>query len=157
MNTEDTKRVGGLVDVDLEDLKQKKQKRIIGRFVFYLVQVFFFLFSSLLGYLFVLWEHSDRTGYPFTFFPRYFTLGSLSLINLHGGNITYSFFRRKKDNLRYIEVIPVTLVNLIISFVSFFMIYRSFYQPAIYPFSIQPLYGVYRKEMSTKYDKEIRL
>ncbi len=143
MNTEDIKRVGGLVDVNLEDLKQKKQKRIIGRLVFYLVQVFFFLFSSLLGYLFVLWEHADPTAYPYGIGPRQTFGGFFTLLGLIGANATISYYYRKKSKLRYIEMIPVQIVIMIISLIGYSFISGLFYQPEV--FAGTPLYGVYKK------------
>jgi len=155
INENHLEKVGDLVDVDTNDLKQKKKKKVIGRLVFYFVQIFVFLFSSLLGYFFVLWEHADRTDYPHGVFPRATYGGFFTLYSLHGVNFTSSYLFRKKSKLRYIEMIPVQIVNIIISFISFYLIYGMFFQPEV--FVGTPLYGVYRKEMSIKYEKEIRL
>lgn len=149
MNKENIEQVGKLVDVDPADIKQKKRKKIIGYFIHYFVQVFVLLLSSLMGYLFLLWEHSDRSGYPYTSFGsnlRHISLGPISLIALHGGNAVHSYFHKKKYNRRFVEVYPAILVNLIISFISFFMIFNALYQDPFVPFGIVVEYGVFRKE-----------
>jgi len=154
MNNEKIVLVGDLVDVNPSDVKQKK-KRIIGRLVFYFVQLFVFLFSSLLGYLFVLWEHEYRTGYPNFFIPRFVYLGPIFLFNVHGGNAAFSYSLKKKHKFSNIEVIPTLIINIIVSFISFFMIYLLFYQPRVY-YGVAPLYGVYQKN-TKKIRTEIRL
>ena len=148
--------VGDLVEVDTTDIKQKKRKKFHGILIHYFIQIFVFLFSSLMGYLFVLWEHSDRSGYPYGFLPRYMTLGSFSLLTLHGGNVTQSYFHKKRYKLNYIEVFPAVFVNLIISFISFFMIYGAFYQEPFYGIGVVPAYGVFKKGKSRKSTKVMK-
>ena len=148
INEDKLETVGDLVDVDLADLKQKKKKRITSHLVFYFVQIFAFLFSSLLGYLFVLWEHGYRTGYPNFIIPRVVYLGPIFLFNVHGGNAAFSYFLKKKHKFSNIEVIPTLIVNIIVSFISFFMIYLVLYQPPVY-YGFVPLYGVYQKNQRT--------
>lgn len=150
INEDQLEEVGDLVDVDPYDIKQKKKKKLHGILIHYCIQIFVFLFSSLMGYLFVLWEHSDRSGYPYGFIPRYMTLGSVSLLTLHGGNAAQSYFHKKRYELNFIEVFPAVIVNLIISFISFFMIYVAFYQEPFYGFGVVPAYGVFEKDKSKK-------
>lgn len=142
LNEEKLNEVRALIDVDPANLKQKKNK-LMGRIVFYFVQIFVLLFSSLLGYLFVLWEHTDRTGYPHGV-PRHVFGGAYTLFGIHGVNATFSYFHRKKHKFHSIEIILVFIVNLIISFISFYMIYNLFFQPEV--FVGTPLYSVYRRE-----------
>ncbi|MHA1201142.1 MAG: hypothetical protein ACTSQ4_01300 [Candidatus Heimdallarchaeaceae archaeon] len=151
MNENGLEEVGDLVDVDPNDIKHKKRKKLHGILIHYFIQIFVLLFSSLMGYLFVLWEHSDRSGYPYGTIPRYMSLGSISLLTLHGGNVAQSYFHKKRYKLPNIEVFPAVFVNLIISFVSFFMIYGAFYQaPPPPPLGVVVAYGVFEKDKSRK-------
>lgn len=138
--------VGDLVDVDPNGIKQKKSKNLLSYLIYYFIQVFVFLFSSLMGYLFVLWEYSDRSTYPYTTFSRHTILGSISLFTLHGGNVIHSYFYKKRYKRRFVEVYPTILVNLILSFISFFMIFNALYQDPFVPLGIVVDYGVFRKE-----------
>ncbi len=104
-----------------------------------------------MGYLFVLWEHSDRSGYPYGFLPRHIYLGPIGLFTLHGVNEVHSYFHKKRYNLRFVEVYPVIIVNLIISFVSFFLIFIAFYQEPVYPLGVLPAYGVFERRKSKKF------
>ena len=154
INENQLEEVGGLVDVNPNDIKKKKGKKLHGYLIHYLVQVFVLLLSSLMGYLFVLWEHSDRSGYPYTSFNpflRHTHLGPISLLTLHGGNAAHSYFQKKRYNLSFVEVYPVILVNLIVSFISFFMIFNALYQEPIF-YGI-PLYGVFNRGKSKKFRK----
>lgn len=153
INEDKLEEVGDIVEVDPKVLKQQKRRKLHGILIHYFIQIFVFLFSSLMGYLFVLWEHSDRSGYPYGVFPRYMTLGTFSLFTLHGGNVTQSYFHKKRYKLHYIEVFPAVFVNLIISFISFFMIYSAFYQEPFYGFGVVPAYGVYEKGNSKRIRK----
>ena len=156
INENQLEEVGGLVDVDLKDIKPKKGKKIHGYLIHYFVQVFVLLLSSLMGYLFVLWEHSDRSGYPYGFLPRHIYLGPISLLTLHGGNAAHSYFHKKRYNPRSVEVYPVIIVNLIISFVSFFLIFNAFYQEPVYPLGVQPAYGVFEKGRFKKFRNSMK-
>ena len=149
--------VGDLVDVDPTDIKQKKRKKLHGYLIHYFVQVFVLLLSSLMGYLFVLWEYSDRSTYPYNTFSRHTILGSISLFTLHGGNAVHSYFHKKRYKHRFFEVYPEIFVNLIISFISFFMIFNALYQDPFVPLGIVVDYGVFRKEKEKKYVKKIKL
>jgi hypothetical protein len=120
INKDQLEEVGELVDVDPDDLKKQKRKKLHGILIHYIIQVFVFLFSSLMGYLFVLWEHSDRSGYPYGVLPRQLYLGPIGLYSLFAGNVINSYFHKKRYKLRFVEVFPVVFVNLIISFISFF-------------------------------------
>jgi len=151
MNEEKLNEVGGLADVDPTDIKQKKRRKIHGYLIHYLVQVFLFLLSSLMGYLFVLWEHSDRSGYPYGLLPRHTYLGPISLFTLHGGNTVHSYFHKKRYNLSFVEVFPSIFVNLIISFVSFFLIFNAFHQEPVSPLGVVTKYGVFEKRKSKKF------
>ena len=156
INEDKLEKVGDLVDVDPTDIKQKKRKKLHGYLIHYLVQVFVLLLSSLMGYLFVLWEHSDRSGYPYTSlspFLRHTYLGSISLLTLHGGNAAHSYFQKKRYNLSFVEVYPAILVNLIISFISFFMIFNALYQEPFYGLGVLPAYGVFTKKNSKRIRK----
>ncbi len=153
INENQLEEVGGLVDVDPNDIKPKKRKKIHGYLIHYFVQVFVLLLSSLMGYLFVLWEHSDRSGYPYGFLPRHIYLGPISLLTLHGANAAHSYFHKKRYNLRFVEVYPVIIVNLIISFVSFFMIFNALYQEPFYGLGVIPAYGVFTKRNSKRIRK----
>lgn len=154
INQDHLEEVGDLVDIHPNDIKQKKRKKLHGYLIHYFIQVFVLLLSSLMGYLFVLWEHSDRSGYPYTSIGsnlRHTYLGPISLITLHGGNVVHSYFHKKRYNHRFIEVYPVILVNLIISFISFFMIFNALYQEPIF-YGI-PLYGVFNRGKTKKFRK----
>ncbi|MHA1514329.1 MAG: hypothetical protein ACTSPF_02230 [Candidatus Heimdallarchaeaceae archaeon] len=151
INEDYLEEVGDLVNVDPNDIKQKKRKKLHGYLIHYFVQVFVFLLSSLMGYLFVLWEHSDRSGYPYGILPRHTYLGPIGLLTLHGGNEVHNYFHKKRYNLRFVEVYPVIIVNLIISFVSFFLIFNAFYQEPVYPLGVIPKYGVFEKRKSKKF------
>ena len=153
INENQLEEVGGLVDVNPNDIKPKKRKKLHGYLIHYFVQVFVFLLSSLMGYLFVLWEHSDRSGYPYGFLPRHIYLGPISLLTLHGANAAHSYFHKKRYNLRFVEVYPVIIVNLIISFVSFFMIFNALYQEPFYGLGVIPAYGVFTKRNSKRIRK----
>ncbi|MCE7739750.1 MAG: hypothetical protein KAU62_11730 [Candidatus Heimdallarchaeota archaeon] len=156
INQDHLEEVGDLVDIHPNDIKQKKRTKLHGYLIHYLVQVFVLLLSSLMGYLFVLWEHSDRSGYPyssFTPFLRHTYLGPIVLLNLQGGNAVQSYFQKKKYNLHSIAVYPVILANLILSFFSFFMIFYKIYQEPFYGFGVIPAYGVFEKGKSKKFRK----
>ena len=144
INKEHLEEVGNLVDIDPSDIKKNKSKKRHGYLIFYFIQSFVFLLSSLLGYLFVLWEKSKASGYPYTNFPRYTTLGTISLLTLHGGNTGYGYFHKKRYNLRFVEAYPAIFVNLIVSFVAFFLIYKALYQSTP-NFGVTTLYGVFEK------------
>ncbi len=143
INEDKLEEVGDLANVNPDDLKQKRKKKVIGRLIFYFIQIFFILFSSLLGYLFVLWEHADRTAYPHGIAPRQAYGGLFTLVGLIGANGTISYYYRKKNKLRYIEMIPVQIANIVISLIGFYFICGLVYQPEV--FVGTPLYGVYRK------------
>jgi len=156
INEDHLEKVGDLVNIRPNDIKQKKRKKLHSYLIYYFVQVFVLLLSSLFGYLFVLWEHSDRTGYPYTSFSpflRHTYLGPIVLINLHGGNAIQSYYQKKKYNLHTIAVYPTIFVNLILSFVSFFMIFYAIYQEPFYGFGVMPAYGVFEKRKSKKFRK----
>lgn len=156
MNEKKIKEVGTLTDVNPKDIKQKRRKKIHGYLIHYFVQVFVLLLSSLMGYLFVLWEHSDRSGYPYTSlspFLRHTYLGSISLLTLHGGNAAHSYFHKKRYNLSFVEVYPAIFVNLIISFISFFMIFNALYQELFYGLGVIPAYGVFTRKNSKRIRK----
>ncbi len=153
INDDQLEEVGDLVEVDPKVLKQQKRRKLHGLLIHYLIQVFVFLFSSLMGYLFVLWEHSDQSGYPFNIPSRQLFLGPIGLLSLQGGNATHSYFHKKRYKLRFVEVFPAVFVNLIISFISFFVIFNAFYQAPIFdPFGVSPDYGVFEKRRSKKFN-----
>jgi len=160
MNEEKINEVGGLAEVDPTDIKQKKRKKLHGFLIHYFIQVFVFLFSSLMGYLFVLWEHSDRTGYPYTSLGsnlRHTYLGPISLITLHGGNVVHSYFHKKRYNHRFVEIYPAIFVNLIISFISFFMIFNALYQePTFYGIPLYGAFNIRKSRNSIKTMKKLR-
>ncbi|MBY9001813.1 MAG: hypothetical protein KGD64_12920 [Candidatus Heimdallarchaeota archaeon] len=150
INKDKLEEVGDLVEVDPEVIEQQKRKKLRGYLIHYYVQVFLLLLSSLLGYLFVLWEHSD-TSYPHSFTPRHVYLGPISLLILHGSNTVHSYFNKKKYHLRFVSVYPPVLVNLILSFVSFFLIYNVFYREPVYsPFGVTVEYGVFNERKIKK-------
>ena len=77
----------------------------------FLIFIILFLSPFGLGYLFVLWEHEYRTGYPNFIIPRVIYLGPIFLFNVHGGNAAFSYSLKKKHKFSNIEVIPTLIVN----------------------------------------------
>jgi len=148
INEDHLEEVGDLVDVDPTVIKQQKRKKLHGYLIHYIVQVFVLLLSSLMGYLFVLWEYSDRSTYPYGIISRHTILGSIGLFTLHGGNTVHSYFHKKRYKRRFVEIYPAVLVNLIISFISFFMIFNVLYQDPFIPLGITTAYGVFNSENS---------
>ena len=148
INEDHLEEVGDLVDVDPTVIKQQKRKKLHGYLIHYIVQVFVLLLSSLMGYLFVLWEHSHRSGYPYEVTLNNGFFGSISLFALHGGNAVHSSFHKKRYNLSFVEVYPSIFVNLILSFISFFVIFFAFYQEPTYPLGVSIAYGVFDKKNS---------
>ncbi|MHA1621220.1 MAG: hypothetical protein ACTSVO_03685 [Candidatus Heimdallarchaeaceae archaeon] len=143
INEDHLEEVGDLVDVDPTEIKKKTRKKLHGYIIHYSVQVFVLLLSSLMGYLFVLWEHSHRSGYPYEVTLNNGFLGSLSLFAVHGGNAVHSTFHKKRYSLSKVEVYPAMIVNLILSFISFFVIFFAFYQEPVYPLGVSIAYARY--------------
>ncbi len=157
LNKGNVEQVGKLVDVDPSDIKRKNRRKVTGYVIHYFVQVFVFLLSSLFGYLFILWENADQSSYPYGTFPRHLYLGPISLYGLFQGNAIFTYFHRKKHKFRNIEVFPVVFVNLIVSLISFFMIFNAIYQGPAPTLGVAVAYGIYEKENPRSFKKVMKI
>ena len=124
MNKERINEVGDLLEIDTSDIKESKFKVFIKRFTFPLVQIAFFIVSTLSGTLLGYWEKQIQLGYPFTPITRIYRAGIPTLLIIHSGNTLFSIKTRKKFGFSNFQTISMIIINLILSAISFFVLYK---------------------------------
>ncbi|MCG3217316.1 MAG: hypothetical protein KAS63_11345, partial [Candidatus Heimdallarchaeota archaeon] len=96
MNKEKINEVGELLEINTSDIKESKTRMFIKRFTYPLVQIAFFIISSISGILLGFWEKQTQPGYPYTSSNRFYTLGIPTILFIHSGNAIFSTKTRKK-------------------------------------------------------------
>lgn len=124
MNGNKIDEVAKLLDAESSEVVDSKLKRIMKEITFPFVQMAVFGLSSLLGTTFGYWENSNPTGYPYTGIPRVFTLGTLSIIGVNSGNLVFVSKTNKRFEIDKIQAAIIFMVNLLLSFISFFLLYN---------------------------------
>ena len=128
MDEDKLNEVSNLLDIESSGVVDSKIKRIFNRMIFPLIQTGFFLISSLLGLAFGYWEKASSSEYPYGVFgglARAYFWGPIALIGVGAGNLTLTITTRKKLGIDKLFGVIVALLNLGISFLSFFLIYHS--------------------------------
>ena len=144
MKKEKLNDVGELLEVQSSDITESKIKKFLKRFSYPLAQIAFFLLSSISGVLLGYWERQVEIGYPYNSLTRIHRVGIPTILIIHGGNAVFSTKTRKKFGLTNYKIIVIVIINLLISFISFYTLY-PIVADRIY-FGIMPMYGSYKKK-----------
>lgn len=148
MKKEKITEVGELLEIDNSDMKVSKTKMLIKRFTYPLVQISFFIVSSISGILLGYWEKQIQGGYPYTASPRVYRAGLPTILLIHSGNAVFSIKTRKKFGLLNFQIIISVLMNLILSFLSYYFLYQYIAKQEIFCMAI--LYGSYDRKRNRK-------
>ncbi len=149
MNEEKLEEVSGLLEMQSSSIVGSKTKRTLRRMVFPLIQAGFFISSSLLGLAFGYWEKVSSTEYPYGIFggiSRANFWGSITLVGLGGGNLTLTITTKNKLGIDKLLGVIIPLINLGISFLSFFLIYHSVLGDQQGTMTMVPMYNVHERE-----------
>ena len=120
--------VSNLLDIESSNVVDSKVIRVLKRMIFPLIQTGFFITSSLLGLAFGYWEKAVSSEYPYGVFgeiTRAYFWGPIALTSIGAGNLTLTIITRKKLGIERLLGVIVVLLNLGLSFLSFFLIYHS--------------------------------
>ena len=145
MNKEKLEEVGELLEVVSSDIKESKFKAFIKRFTFPLAQIAFFTISSISGVLLGFWEKQIHPGYPYSSFTRIYRASIPTLLIIHSGNTLLSLKTRKRFGFSNFQVIFTVIINLILSTISFFLLYQLLADQVL---GLNILYGSYRKKIN---------
>ncbi len=149
LNKKKINEVGELLGVDTSDIKETKFRTVLKKITFPLVQIAFLIASSISGILLGYWEKQIQPGYPYASFTRIYRAGIPTILIIHGGNAVFSTKTHRKFGLSKFQIIPTIIINLILSSISFFMLYRLFKsEPAL---SGGVRYGSFRKRKTEIY------
>ena len=149
MSKKKINEIGELLEINSSDIKESKTRTFIKRFTYPLVQITFFIISSISGILLGYWEKQIQIGYPFTSFTsftRIYRAGIPTILIIHSGNAVFSTKTRKKFGLSNFQTIFIVIINLILSFFSFYFLYQIFAKNQY--FGVVPAYGSYRKKIN---------
>ena len=144
LNKKKISEVGELLGVDTSDIKETKFKTVIKKITFPLVQIAFLIASSISGILLGYWERKIQIGYPYTSFTRIYRAGIPTILIIHSGNAVFSTKTHKKFGLSKFQIIPTIIINLILSSISFFMLYRLIRRDPAFGGSVR--YGSYKRK-----------
>ena len=140
MNKEKIDEIGQKLNVNSSDIKPMKSQNSFKKHSFWIANAITFILSTIFGIISgVIDKNFYLSNYPYIS-PDYFSLFSLlgvSSINIANG--VYTIPKRKYFNLNQIMRIGIYVINLIISFAVYRIIYQSFG-----PYSAAIKYGVYK-------------
>ncbi len=148
MNKEKINEVGELLEVDTSDIKETKFKTIMKKLTYPLVQITFFLITSISGVLFGYWENRVPSGYPYASFTRIYRAGIPTILIIHSGNAVFSTKTHRKFGLSKFHAILIIILNIVISIASFVLLYIAIEN--VPHFSGIVAYDTYRKPKSVK-------
>ena len=152
MNKEKIQEVSEMLNIESSEVIESKIKRFFRKMTFPFIQVGFYLFSSLSGLVFGYWENEKPSIYPWGFIPRVFFLGPLLILGTNTGNAVLSIKTNNRYGLNKERKIGVVLLNIVFSFISFFIFYgliENISDKLNSPcFSVEYYYGVYSKNNS---------
>ena len=150
MNKEKMEEVSNMLALESSDVIDSKVKRIFKGMIFPLIQVGFYLTSSLLGIVFGHWENNSQSTYPYGPFgglARAYIWGPVALVGISSGNLALSVTTRKRIGLHTLVAVATVLVNLALSLTSFFLLYKYIEtEPQSTFMGIVPLYNVHSRE-----------
>ena len=142
MNNRKIDEIGEKLNVNSSEIKSNESPNWFKKHSFWIANATTFILSILFGIISgVIFENIYLSNYPYTYSysykPRTYGLLGISSINIANG--VYTIPKRKYFNLNQILRIGVYIINLIISFAVYRIIYQSFdtYGAAI-------KYGVYK-------------
>ncbi|NPD88871.1 MAG: hypothetical protein HGN29_09100 [Asgard group archaeon] len=137
--------VGELLEVAPSNLKESKFKVLVKRLTYPLAQIAFFIFSIISGILLGYWESQIQIGYPFNQITRIYRAGIPTLLIIHSGNTLFSIKNRKKYRISNFLTGSIVIINLILSAISFFFIYK--FMDANLGLSASVRYGTFHKNI----------
>ena len=140
MNNKKIDDIGEKLNVNSSEIKPRNSPNWFKKHSFWIVNVTNFILSILVGITFGILENSNYlSNYPYTNSYKFSTYSLLGVSSINIANGVYTIPKRKYFNLNQILRIGVYIINLIISFAVYRIIYQSFdtYGAAI-------KYGVYK-------------
>ena len=111
------------MDVVPSGIQKSKLKQIWKKLTYPLNQLSFFSLTLVSGILLGYWESQIQIGYPFNQITRIYRAGIPTILLIHSGNTLLSIKTRKKYGISNIQTVSIVIINLIVSAISFFLIY----------------------------------
>ena len=145
MNKAKMNEVGELLEVDASDIKETKFKTLIKRYTYPLIQIGFFIVSSISGVLLGFWQKQIHPGYPYSSFTRIYRASIPTLLIIHSGNTLFSLKTNRKYGFSKFQAVTIVIINLILSTISFFLLYQLLADQVL---GLNILYGSYRKKVN---------
>ncbi len=141
MDREKLDEVSKILEIDSSEVIYSRRQIFYRRLIFSIIQAGFYLLSSLLGVVFGRWESAHST-YPHSGVQITYTWGTLTLFGIGSANLALSFATGKRLMKDRILMTFIVLLNLTLSIVSFFLIFKDVYTPL----SAVILYNVFEKD-----------
>ncbi len=114
--------IGEKLNVNSFEIRPRKSSNWFNKHSFWMINAINFILSILVGVTFGLME---KSYYPYTYSYKFSSFSLLGVSSINIANGVYTIPKRKYFNLNQIKRIGIYIMNLIISFAVYRIIYQS--------------------------------